>query len=78
MKTDLAAIHGMKVTVMGLGIHGGGLASALFFARRGARVTVTDLRSAEVLRNPSRSCASIPSVTCWKNTKRRISQGPTS
>lgn len=40
----------MRVTVMGLGIHGGGLASALFFARRGARVTVTDLRSREVLR----------------------------
>jgi UDP-N-acetylmuramoylalanine--D-glutamate ligase len=40
----------MKVTVMGLGVHGGGLASALFFARRGARVTVTDLRSAVTLK----------------------------
>jgi len=39
----------MKVTVMGLGIHGGGLASSLFFARRGAEVTVTDLRSEKVL-----------------------------
>ncbi len=29
---------------MGLGLHGGGLASALFFAHRGARVTVTDSR----------------------------------
>jgi UDP-N-acetylmuramoylalanine--D-glutamate ligase len=29
---------------MGLGLHGGGLASALFFARHGARVTVTDSR----------------------------------
>jgi UDP-N-acetylmuramoylalanine--D-glutamate ligase len=29
---------------MGLGLHGGGLASALFFARHGARVTVTDHR----------------------------------
>jgi UDP-N-acetylmuramoylalanine--D-glutamate ligase len=29
---------------MGLGLHGGGLASALFFASRGARVTVTDNR----------------------------------
>jgi len=35
---------GRRVTVMGLGLHGGGLASALFFARRGARVTVTDHR----------------------------------
>ena len=39
----------MKVTVMGLGINGGGLASARFFARRGAEVTVTDLRSERVL-----------------------------
>ncbi|MBN2554009.1 MAG: UDP-N-acetylmuramoyl-L-alanine--D-glutamate ligase [Spirochaetales bacterium] len=29
---------------MGLGLHGGGLASALFFARHGASVTVTDNR----------------------------------
>jgi UDP-N-acetylmuramoylalanine--D-glutamate ligase len=33
-----------RVTVMGLGLHGGGLASALFFARHGAQVTVTDHR----------------------------------
>ncbi len=30
---------------MGLGLHGGGVASALYFARRGAEVTVTDLRA---------------------------------
>jgi len=34
---------------MGLGLHGGGLASARFFAGCGAHVTVTDLRSEEVL-----------------------------
>ncbi len=39
----------MKVTIMGLGLHGGGLASTLFFASRGADVTVTDLRSEEIL-----------------------------
>jgi UDP-N-acetylmuramoylalanine--D-glutamate ligase len=39
-----ADIASLRVTVMGLGLHGGGLASALFFARRGARVTVTDHR----------------------------------
>jgi UDP-N-acetylmuramoylalanine--D-glutamate ligase len=42
---------GMKVTVMGLGINGGGLASALYCARRGAAVTVTDLRSSEALQD---------------------------
>jgi UDP-N-acetylmuramoylalanine--D-glutamate ligase len=35
---------GLKVTIMGLGLHGGGLASALFFAKQGAFVTVTDLK----------------------------------
>lgn len=34
---------------MGLGLHGGGLAAARFFAEAGAKVTVTDLRSAEIL-----------------------------
>jgi UDP-N-acetylmuramoylalanine--D-glutamate ligase len=49
LKIDVGAPAGMKVTVMGLGINGGGLASARFFASRGAAVTVTDLRTAETL-----------------------------
>ena len=49
MKIDLHALSGARVTVMGLGIHGGGLASARFFAGRGAHVTVTDLRSQRIL-----------------------------
>lgn len=44
MRTLPADLASLRVTVMGLGLHGGGLASALFFARRGARVTVTDFR----------------------------------
>lgn len=32
------------ITVMGLGLHGGGIATARFLAEAGARVTVTDLR----------------------------------
>lgn len=35
---------GKKVLIMGLGVHGGGTASAKFFARAGADVTVTDLK----------------------------------
>ncbi len=35
---------------MGLGLHGGGLASAKFLADAGADVTVTDLRDADVLK----------------------------
>jgi UDP-N-acetylmuramoylalanine--D-glutamate ligase len=42
--------HDLKVTIMGLGLHGGGSASAEFFAKAGARVTVTDLRDEETLR----------------------------
>ncbi len=49
MKIERASLSGVRVTVMGLGINGGGLASALFFARHGARVTVTDLRTEEAL-----------------------------
>ncbi|MDR0878183.1 MAG: UDP-N-acetylmuramoyl-L-alanine--D-glutamate ligase, partial [Treponema sp.] len=40
---------GMKVLVMGLGLHGGGLESARYLARRGADVTVTDLRDERTL-----------------------------
>ncbi|MDR1894878.1 MAG: UDP-N-acetylmuramoyl-L-alanine--D-glutamate ligase [Spirochaetales bacterium] len=43
-------VSGLRVTIMGLGLHGGGAASARFFASRGARVTVTDLNPEEVLR----------------------------
>ena len=42
-------VKNLKVTVMGLGLNGGGFASALFFAKHGADVTVTDLRSKEIL-----------------------------
>ncbi len=50
MSFSITDIPGLKVTIMGLGLHGGGLASALFFARHGAAVTVTDLRSADILK----------------------------
>ena len=41
---------GIKVLVMGLGLHGGGLETARFLLRRGAEVTVTDLRDEKTLR----------------------------
>jgi len=43
-------IAGLKVVVMGLGLHGGGLESARFFCDRGAIVTVTDLRDETTLK----------------------------
>jgi UDP-N-acetylmuramoylalanine--D-glutamate ligase len=39
-----------RITIMGLGLHGGGAAAARYCALRGADVTVTDLRTAEVLK----------------------------
>ncbi len=45
MGASTRQLEGRAVTVMGLGLFGGGAAVARFLARRGARVTVTDLRS---------------------------------
>src|ERR1700716_1363126 len=42
-------VRGRQITVMGLGRHGGGVAAARYLARRGARVTVTDVADAESL-----------------------------
>ncbi|MDR2758726.1 MAG: UDP-N-acetylmuramoyl-L-alanine--D-glutamate ligase [Spirochaetaceae bacterium] len=39
----------MRVLVMGLGLHGGGMESARYLMNRGAEVTVTDLRDEKVL-----------------------------
>ena len=44
-----ADLRGLRATVMGLGVHGGGLASAQFLVRHGARVTVTDLKESTAL-----------------------------
>ncbi|MCL2557693.1 MAG: UDP-N-acetylmuramoyl-L-alanine--D-glutamate ligase [Treponema sp.] len=40
---------GMKVLVMGLGLHGGGLECARFLRDRGAELTITDLRDEKTL-----------------------------
>ena len=45
--TDISSLN---VTIMGLGLHGGGLSSAIFFAERGAKLTITDLRDENILR----------------------------
>ncbi len=53
-------IYGLKVTVMGLGLHGGGISSARFFALRGADVTVTDLQTEERLESSLKELEGIP------------------
>ena len=42
-------LSGRRVVVMGLGLHGGGVAMVRFLCQRGARVLATDLRDAETL-----------------------------
>ena len=49
MTIDLSRLSGLKTTVMGLGLHGGGVATARFLSEHGAIVTVTDLREKEEL-----------------------------
>lgn len=39
-----------KILIMGLGLHGGGVGSAKFFAKAGAKVLVTDLKKQEELK----------------------------
>ena len=51
---------GMRVTVMGLGLHGGGTASARYLASRGAHVTVTDLRDETVLEGSMAALSDYP------------------
>ena len=60
MKLRLDEIPGLKVTVMGLGLHGGGIASARFFASLGAEVLITDLRSPEILASSVKALDDLP------------------
>ncbi|MDQ1284343.1 MAG: UDP-N-acetylmuramoylalanine--D-glutamate ligase [Patescibacteria group bacterium] len=42
-------LKGKKITVMGLGLHGGGIGVVRFLSEAGAKVTVTDVKSKEEL-----------------------------
>ena len=48
-------LEGARVTVMGLGLNGGGVATARFLASRGALVTVTDMKDEAALVDSVRS-----------------------
>ena len=50
---------GKRVTVMGLGLFGGGVGAVRYLAAQGARVTVTDLKPAEQLAESVRQLAGI-------------------
>ncbi|MEK7074584.1 MAG: UDP-N-acetylmuramoyl-L-alanine--D-glutamate ligase [Patescibacteria group bacterium] len=43
-------VRGKKILIMGLGLHGGGVGTARFFAKQGALLTITDLRTQDQLK----------------------------
>ena len=47
--TSLSDIEGKRITVMGLGLNGGGEAAVRFFLNHGAIVTATDMKTKEQL-----------------------------
>ena len=53
-------LHGKRVLIMGLGLHGSGIAAARYAALHGAIVRATDTRSAEVLAPSIRALAGLP------------------
>lgn len=53
-------LRGKRVLIMGLGLHGSGIASARYAAQQGAVVRVTDLRPAEVLAPSIQALAGLP------------------
>jgi UDP-N-acetylmuramoylalanine--D-glutamate ligase len=53
-------LRGKQALVMGLGVHGGGLGVARFLVGQGALVTVTDLRSPELLQASLDALAGLP------------------
>ena len=50
----------LRVTILGLGLFSGGVATARFFATRGAQVTVTDKKTADTLQPSIDALAGLP------------------
>lgn len=47
---NIKDLKGKRITVMGLGLHGGGIGTAKFLAKTGAKVLVTDIKKREDLK----------------------------
>ncbi|HEX7899135.1 MAG TPA: UDP-N-acetylmuramoyl-L-alanine--D-glutamate ligase, partial [Planctomycetota bacterium] len=60
MVRDIPKLAGQRVTVMGLGLFGGGLGVARFLVKAGARVTVTDQKSEHDLREAVAELKGLP------------------
>jgi UDP-N-acetylmuramoylalanine--D-glutamate ligase len=57
---DVPRLSGARVTVMGLGLFGGGVGVTRYLVRQGARVTVTDLKGEEDLRESVDALRALP------------------
>lgn len=60
MRINRHDFSGMRITVMGLGVHGGGAAAAEYCAAHGAEVTVTDLKDETALSPSIERLAKVP------------------
>ena len=61
---DISELKGKKITVMGLGLHGGGIGTVRFLSEAGAQVTVTDLKTKEELAPSLEKIKDLKNVTC--------------
>lgn len=59
----LENLKGMKVLIMGLGLNGGGVDSASFFAQHGAEVVVTDLKDERQLKSSIEALSNFNNIT---------------
>ena len=59
-KGALESVKGRQVTILGLGLFGGGAGAARYFAERGARVIVSDLRDAAALAESLEALEGLP------------------
>ena len=66
--TTLTDIANKRITIMGLGLNGGGEACVRFFLHHGASVTVTDMKTAEQLKPTIDSLSKDPSLDKSKLT----------
>jgi UDP-N-acetylmuramoylalanine--D-glutamate ligase len=53
-------LHNKRILVFGLGVHGGGIGVARWLVKQGARVTVTDLKTAEQLQSALDALSDLP------------------
>lgn len=67
---NISDLKNKKITVMGLGLHGGGVGTVRFLCEAGALVTVTDLKSKEELASSLEKLKGLKNVTYVFNQHR--------